>query len=232
MDKIKKQNKSFLFPFFCVNDPVYMLLYDFILIKHFMCQLHRVTTRKYVFFSKQHVNLFKVDSNLVWNLKLNCLTVLRILFFEKIKSKNSVGTTCTHATVGHLVSCLVFGFLWSLLLSLLTWIILILDCGAKAEDAIDYEDIDEEYDGPETETANEEDYLLPKMEFFSAEASLEALESRASVFDDENYDEESEKEQDLVNDDAKVDNISLAGNIFLLDLHNCVIAVVLCELLT
>ncbi|XP_061352095.1 transcription initiation factor TFIID subunit 1 [Gastrolobium bilobum] len=85
------------------------------------------------------------------------------------------------------------------------------DCGEKAEDAVDYEDIDEEYDGPETEAANEEDYLLPKKEFFSAEASLEALESRPSVFDDENYDEESEQEQDLVNNDSKIDNISLAG---------------------
>ncbi|XP_057448768.1 transcription initiation factor TFIID subunit 1 isoform X2 [Lotus japonicus] len=84
------------------------------------------------------------------------------------------------------------------------------DCGEKAEDAVDYEDIDEEYDGPETETANEEDYLLPKKDFFSGEASLEALASRSSVFDDENYDEESDKEQDLVTNDSKVDS-SLAG---------------------
>ncbi|KAK7307374.1 hypothetical protein VNO77_40380 [Canavalia gladiata] len=85
------------------------------------------------------------------------------------------------------------------------------DCDEKAEDAVDYEDIDEEYDGPETEAANEEDYLLPKKEFFSAEASVEVLESKTSVFDDEDYDEESENEQDLVNDDSKVDNSSLAG---------------------
>lgn len=84
------------------------------------------------------------------------------------------------------------------------------DCGEKAEDAVDYEDIDEEYDGPETETANEEDYLLPKKDFFAAEASLEALERKTSVFDDENYDEESDKEQDFVNNEAKVDNISLS----------------------
>ncbi|KAK8472151.1 hypothetical protein PHAVU_002G127400 [Phaseolus vulgaris] len=83
------------------------------------------------------------------------------------------------------------------------------DCDEKAEDAVDYEDIDEEYDGPETEAANEEDYLLPKKEFFSAEASV-CLESKASVFDDENYDEESEKEQDSLNEDSKVDNISLS----------------------
>ncbi|KAI4327951.1 hypothetical protein L6164_020355 [Bauhinia variegata] len=85
------------------------------------------------------------------------------------------------------------------------------DYGEKAEDAVDYEDIDEEYDGPESEAANEEDHLLPKKEFFSAGASLEVLESRASVFDDENYDEESEKEQDLVNDNIEVADISLSG---------------------
>ncbi|XP_073220532.1 transcription initiation factor TFIID subunit 1 isoform X2 [Cicer arietinum] len=84
------------------------------------------------------------------------------------------------------------------------------DCGEKAEDAVDYEDIDEEYDGPETETANEEDYLLPKKDFFAAEASLEVLACKTSVFDDENYDEESENEEDFVNNDAKVNNISLA----------------------
>lgn len=112
---------------------------------------------------------------------------------------------------------------------MLTGILLISDCGEKAEDAVDYEDIDEEYDGPETETANEEDYLLPKKDFFSGEASLEALASRSSVFDDENYDEESDKEQDLVTNDSKVDS-SLAGNIFLLDLHNFATAIVLCVL--
>lgn len=120
---------------------------------------------------------------------------------------------------------LVSGLLWSLLFSLLNGILLILDCAEKAEDAVDYEDIDEEYDGPETEAANEEDYLLPKKEFFSSEASLEALGSRSSVFDDENYDEESEKEQDLVNNDSKVDNVPLAG------MHHFVI-VVLCTLST
>jgi len=55
---------------------------------------------------------------------------------------------------------------------------------------------------------------LPKKDFFAAEASLEALERKTSVFDDENYDEESDKEQDFVNNEAKVDNISLSGNVF------------------
>lgn len=106
-----------------------------------------------------------------------------------------------------------------------------LDCDEKAEDAVDYEDIDEEYDGPETEAANEEDYLLPKKEFFSAEASV-CMESKASVFDDENYDEESEKEQDFLNEDSKPDNISLPGNNFLHELHHHFVVVVFCLVLT
>ncbi|KAL2348799.1 hypothetical protein Fmac_002799 [Flemingia macrophylla] len=93
---------------------------------------------------------------------------------------------------------------------LVKFLLVSMNCDEKAEDAVDYEDIDEEYDGPETEAANEEDYLLPKKEFFAGEASL-LLESKSSVFDDENYDEESEKEQDFVNDDTRVEDSSLAG---------------------
>ena len=89
-----------------------------------------------------------------------------------------------------------------------------LDYGDKAEDAVDYEDIDEEYDGPETQIANEEENLLPKKDFFSVEASFEVLKSRSSVFDDEDYDEESEKEQELANDTAEVNNTSSTGICF------------------
>ncbi|XWS09403.1 hypothetical protein CRYUN_Cryun40dG0082200 [Craigia yunnanensis] len=73
------------------------------------------------------------------------------------------------------------------------------DYDEKAENAIDYEDIDEEYDGPETQAATEEDHLLPRKEYFAADVSS-ALEPKASVFDDENYDEdeESDKEQEVV----------------------------------
>ncbi|KAK6136246.1 hypothetical protein DH2020_030009 [Rehmannia glutinosa] len=42
----------------------------------------------------------------------------------------------------------------------------------KAENAVDYEDIDEQYEGPEVQTATEEDFLLPKKDFFSKEVSL------------------------------------------------------------
>ncbi|XP_038899368.1 transcription initiation factor TFIID subunit 1 isoform X2 [Benincasa hispida] len=81
------------------------------------------------------------------------------------------------------------------------------DYDAKAEDAIDYEDIDEEYDGPEIEATGEEDHLLPKREYFSAEVSLATLEPTASVFDDEDYDEDFEKVPDVVNGNAEAQNI-------------------------
>lgn len=65
------------------------------------------------------------------------------------------------------------------------------DYDEKAEDAVDYEDIDEQYEGPETEVATEEDHLLPKTEYLQTDVSA-ALEHKSSVFDDENYDEDEE----------------------------------------
>lgn len=70
------------------------------------------------------------------------------------------------------------------------------DYDRKAEDAVDYEDIDEEYDGPEVQVVSEEDHLLPKKEYFSTAVALGSLKSRASVFDDEDYDEEEEQEEE------------------------------------
>ncbi|KAG6652791.1 hypothetical protein CIPAW_05G030600 [Carya illinoinensis] len=71
------------------------------------------------------------------------------------------------------------------------------DYDEKAEDAIDYEDIDEQYEGPEIQAPTEEDHLLPKKEYFSADVSLASLKP-TSVFDDENYDEELEQELEMV----------------------------------
>ena len=65
------------------------------------------------------------------------------------------------------------------------------DYDEKAEDAVDYEDIDEQYEGPEIEVATEEDHLLPKTEYLQTDVSA-ALEHKSSVFDDENYDEDEE----------------------------------------
>ncbi|KAH7553347.1 hypothetical protein JRO89_XS12G0000500 [Xanthoceras sorbifolium] len=75
-----------------------------------------------------------------------------------------------------------------------------MDYDEKAEDAVDYEDIDEQYEGPEIQAASEESYLLPEKEFFSAEVSLTTLQPTTSLFDDENYDEdeEFEKEHEVV----------------------------------
>ncbi|XP_021908111.1 transcription initiation factor TFIID subunit 1-like [Carica papaya] len=68
------------------------------------------------------------------------------------------------------------------------------DYDAKAEDAVNYEDIEEQYEGPEVQATSEEDYLLPKKDFFSSEVSLGTAEHTNSVFDDENYDEDVECE--------------------------------------
>ncbi|KAJ0235844.1 Transcription initiation factor TFIID subunit 1 [Hirschfeldia incana] len=70
------------------------------------------------------------------------------------------------------------------------------DYDRKAEDAVDYEDIDEQYDGPEVQVVSEEDHLLPKKEYFSTPVALGSLNSRASVFDDDDYDEEEEEQEE------------------------------------
>ena len=82
-----------------------------------------------------------------------------------------------------------------------------IDYDEKAEDAVDYEDFDEQYEGPEVQAATEEDYLLPKKAYISN--SLATLKPTASVFDDENYDEEIEEEQEVVDNDSKVQNTLL-----------------------
>lgn len=68
------------------------------------------------------------------------------------------------------------------------------DYKEKAADAVDYGDIDEEYDGPEVQVVTEEDHLLPKREYLSSAAVSGSLYSKASVFDDDDYDEEEEQE--------------------------------------
>ncbi|KAH9697567.1 transcription initiation factor TFIID subunit 1 [Citrus sinensis] len=91
------------------------------------------------------------------------------------------------------------------------------DYDEKAEDAVDYEDIDEQYEGPEIQIASEEDYLLPKKEYFAAEVSLAALKPTASPFDDENYDEdeELEKEHEEVDKETEDTTTILSGEFYL-----------------
>ncbi|XP_011622516.1 transcription initiation factor TFIID subunit 1 isoform X1 [Amborella trichopoda] len=71
----------------------------------------------------------------------------------------------------------------------------------KAEDAVDYEDIDEQYEGPEIQAASEEDLVLPKKEYFSANVSLSSISEEAPIFGEENYDEDDvpDKESNVVN---------------------------------
>ncbi|KAL2534373.1 Transcription initiation factor TFIID subunit 1 [Abeliophyllum distichum] len=68
-----------------------------------------------------------------------------------------------------------------------------LDYDEKAEDAVDYEDIDEQYEGPEVQAATEEDYL--RKNYFSKEVSASTLENEASIYDDDNYDDNEDEKQ-------------------------------------
>ncbi|KAL6494586.1 hypothetical protein OROGR_031386 [Orobanche gracilis] len=70
-----------------------------------------------------------------------------------------------------------------------------MDYDEKAENAVDYEDINEAYEGPEV-LATEEDFLLPK-DFFSREVLVTSLENTTSVFDDENYDDDDFEDQNM-----------------------------------
>uniref|UniRef100_A0A2P2MNI1 Uncharacterized protein MANES_07G036600 n=1 Tax=Rhizophora mucronata TaxID=61149 RepID=A0A2P2MNI1_RHIMU len=93
------------------------------------------------------------------------------------------------------------------------------DYDEKAEDAVDYEDIDEQYEDPDIQAATEEDHLLPKKEYIASGVSMGTLEPRASVFDDENYDEEEKEEEDIqkgfavMDTELEVETISLSGSL-------------------
>lgn len=98
------------------------------------------------------------------------------------------------------------------------------DYDEKAEDAVDYEDIDEEYDGPEVEATTEEDNLLSKKDYFSSAAAYAPLSTAVSVFDDEDYDEDEEPPNDNESlDDKAVQNFSSGdtGPISLDDVPSC-----------
>lgn len=78
--------------------------------------------------------------------------------------------------------------------------------------------MDEQYEGPEIQIASEEDYLLPKKEYFAAEVSLAALKPTAFPFDDENYDEdeELEKEHEEVDKETEDTTTILSGLLYLI----------------
>ncbi|OEL16968.1 Transcription initiation factor TFIID subunit 1 [Dichanthelium oligosanthes] len=71
------------------------------------------------------------------------------------------------------------------------------DYGEKAEDAVDFEDIDEEYDGPDVEATTEEDNVLSRKDYFSSNAVCALVNSTTSVFDEENYDEDEGTVNDI-----------------------------------
>ncbi|CAI9104104.1 OLC1v1002717C1 [Oldenlandia corymbosa var. corymbosa] len=69
------------------------------------------------------------------------------------------------------------------------------DYDEKAEDAVDYEDIEEQYEGPEVQATTEEDFLLPRKEYFSKDITISSFGNNNSLYDDENYDEDEDLEQ-------------------------------------
>jgi hypothetical protein len=83
---------------------------------------------------------------------------------------------------------------------------------------VDYEDIEEQYDGPEIEVKTEEDNLLPKKDYYSSNVYSSSLNKKATVFDDEDYDEEEEvanekeMEMDKVTEKEKVGDKPLEGS--------------------
>ncbi|KAM1575392.1 transcription initiation factor TFIID subunit 1 [Malus sylvestris] len=85
------------------------------------------------------------------------------------------------------------------------------DYEEKAENAVNYFDIDEDFEGPEIQAATEEDHLLPRKEYFSAQGSFATLEPTNSMFDDEDYDEEIGQEHEVVESNIDVQTISLPG---------------------
>ncbi|KAM7252551.1 hypothetical protein ACFE04_024434 [Oxalis oulophora] len=95
------------------------------------------------------------------------------------------------------------------------------DYDEKAEDAVDYEDIDEQYEGPEIQAVNEEDHLLSRKDYYSAQGSLLPMESKASVFDDDDYDEEEEEELELELEKNEDGTTSLSDS--LLDTLPCIV---------
>ncbi|KAL6201244.1 hypothetical protein ACLB2K_024959 [Fragaria x ananassa] len=79
------------------------------------------------------------------------------------------------------------------------------DYGEKAENVVDYFDIDEDYEGPEIQGATEEDHLLPREEYLSANVSVDKFRKVEHEVV-ENYDEKSEQEeeQEVVTHDARL----------------------------
>ncbi|KAJ6371971.1 hypothetical protein OIU77_002312 [Salix suchowensis] len=84
------------------------------------------------------------------------------------------------------------------------------DYDAKAEDAVDYEDFDEQYEGPEIQAVNEEDYLLSKNDYILSESTLQPPTSDNEDYD-EGVEEELEKEPVVSDKIIEIQAASLSG---------------------
>lgn len=79
------------------------------------------------------------------------------------------------------------------------------DYGRKADDAVDYEDIQEQYEGPEVQIHCQDDQAISQDQQYYAEAALLAPSSNFVAFvpEEENYDEEEDYDKEAA--DAKSD---------------------------
>lgn len=91
------------------------------------------------------------------------------------------------------------------------------DYDQKADNAVDYEDIEEQYEGPEVQVGSEEGAGLSKDECFYAEAALAGPSSNlgAPILDEDNYDEEEEEENlereaEIMDTHVAADTVALA----------------------
>ena len=81
--------------------------------------------------------------------------------------------------------------------------VLSVDYDRKADDAVDYEDIQEKYEGPEVQLRSQDEDAILQDQTFYAQAALER--APVSLGEDEDYDEEdvSEKEGGHVVEDLE-----------------------------
>ncbi|CAI9274557.1 unnamed protein product [Lactuca saligna] len=76
---------------------------------------------------------------------------------------------------------------------------------ADVAEQVDYEDINEQYEGPEVQALTEEEYLLPKSDYVS---TIVPPVASSSLFNDEDEEgEELQKELDRVDNVDQVDQV-------------------------
>ena len=79
-----------------------------------------------------------------------------------------------------------------------------LDYGTKAENAIDYEDIEEQYEGPEVQSVPEESSILAD-DYLARNISMSSIIHKQPLFDEENYDEDDDGEKENESAEAKLE---------------------------